>query len=453
MDRRDWSKMAVCYDSLTQSMSKYQLPYLNAVNTVSPNINTGSFKLNVVGPSVSTASPNEEDSTKRTEIDFRTLQILQKASQILYSRTTSLSDSSWVEAMHEELPQFKLQRCLDTGGLPKRKEAIGTNGLQTPLIFGKTFGQDGDADDVWSDYVEQLKIGSRTLEVKHVEYLMLNASPFEEMFEKEDNGLGLSFPKFAETHNVVAFLEKPEESDGFAEIIDFLKASSVSYALTVNPVIYTSHIEQFWATAKSSIRRDLHLDDAEGIDCLPTANRSLEELARMGIMRVLGAPEDCIQTGRSIKDIDQMLMYLVVDETQKQNDDTLCCEAFTTASEMISVVPKTIEQQQQHLQDPKDKGVVVKDPSEFRVHKATQPKARKEEEGIEEKNLKGAERRLLLERKRQERQQKNLKETKKYEEEKESEEVNEAELKKRLVIKTDEYNSKLTISTLHPIYQ
>ncbi|GJR90347.1 hypothetical protein Tco_0214358 [Tanacetum coccineum] len=95
-----------------------------------------------------------------------------------------------------------------------------------------------------------------------------------------------------------------EESDGFAEIIDFLKASSVHYALTVNPIIYTSCIEQFWATAKvhmvngvrqlqalvdkkrviiteSSIRRDLHLDDAEGTDCLPTAT-IFEELARMG---------------------------------------------------------------------------------------------------------------------------------------------------------------------------
>ncbi|GKD61898.1 hypothetical protein Tco_1299407 [Tanacetum coccineum] len=111
-------------------------------------------------------------------------------------------------------------------------------------------------------------------------------------------------PKFAETHNVVAFLEKPVESDGFAEIIDFLKASSVHYALTVNPIIYTSCIEQFWATAKvqtvngvrqlqalvdkkkviiteSSIRSDLHLDDAEGTDCLPTAT-IFEELARMG---------------------------------------------------------------------------------------------------------------------------------------------------------------------------
>ncbi|GJT42356.1 hypothetical protein Tco_0951071 [Tanacetum coccineum] len=114
----------------------------------------------------------------------------------------------------------------------------------------------------------------------------------------------MSSPKFAETQNVVAFLEKPVESDGFAEIIDFLKASSVHYALTVNPIIYTSCIEQFWATAKvqtvngvhqlqalvdkkrvivteSSIRRDLHLDDAEGIDYLPTVT-IFEELARMG---------------------------------------------------------------------------------------------------------------------------------------------------------------------------
>ncbi|GJW59242.1 hypothetical protein Tco_0105973 [Tanacetum coccineum] len=87
-------------------------------------------------------------------------------------------------------------------------------------------------------------------------------------------------------------------------ILSSHKASSVSYALTVNPVIYTSCIEQFWATAKvqtvngvrqiqalvdkkrvivteSSIRRDLHLNDAEGTDCLPTAT-IFEELARMG---------------------------------------------------------------------------------------------------------------------------------------------------------------------------
>ncbi|GKA08896.1 putative ribonuclease H-like domain-containing protein [Tanacetum coccineum] len=75
----------------------------------------------------------------------------------------------------------------------------------------------------------------------------------------------------------------------------------------LNPVIYTYCIEQFWVTAKvqtvngvrqiqalvdkkrvivteSSIGRDLHLDDAEGTDCLPTAT-IFEEL------RVLREPE------------------------------------------------------------------------------------------------------------------------------------------------------------------
>ncbi|GKF07312.1 hypothetical protein Tco_0041536 [Tanacetum coccineum] len=104
----------------------------------------------------------------------------------------------------------------------------------------------------------------------------------------------MSTPKFAETHNLVAFLEKLKESTGFEEIIDFLNASSIQYALSVNPTIYTTYIEQFWTSAKvkmvngerqiqalvdkqkviiseTSIRTDHKLDDAKGIDCLPTA--------------------------------------------------------------------------------------------------------------------------------------------------------------------------------------
>ncbi|GKB33566.1 hypothetical protein Tco_0872967 [Tanacetum coccineum] len=89
----------------------------------------------------------------------------------------------------------------------------------------------------------------------------------------------------------VAFLDKPAESEGFEQIVDFLNASSIRYALTVNPTIYTSCIQQFWATAKvktvngevqlqalvdgkkviiteTSVRRDLQLEDAKGIACL-----------------------------------------------------------------------------------------------------------------------------------------------------------------------------------------
>ncbi|GKC05971.1 hypothetical protein Tco_0997581 [Tanacetum coccineum] len=108
---------------------------------------------------------------------------------------------------------------------------------------------------------------------------------------------------FSDTHNMVAFLEKLAKSDGFHKITNFLNANQIHYALTVNPTIYTPCIEQFWATAKpktvngehqlqalvdkkkvivteTSIRSDLHLEDAGGIDCLPTAT-IFEELARM----------------------------------------------------------------------------------------------------------------------------------------------------------------------------
>ncbi|GKA92404.1 hypothetical protein Tco_0814329 [Tanacetum coccineum] len=57
--------------------------------------------------------------------------------------------------------------------------------------------------------------------------------------------------KFADTHNLVAFLEKPTGSEGFKEILDFLNANPIKYALTVNPTVYCSCIKQFWDTVKA----------------------------------------------------------------------------------------------------------------------------------------------------------------------------------------------------------
>ncbi|GKE31183.1 hypothetical protein Tco_1450505 [Tanacetum coccineum] len=110
--------------------------------------------------------------------------------------------------------------------------------------------------------------------------------------------------KFASSHNMVAFLDKSTESDGFEQIVDFLNAHPIKYALTVNPIIYIACIEQFWTTAKvqtingevqiqalvykkkviitaTSIRRDLQLADENGIECLPNVT-IFAELKRMG---------------------------------------------------------------------------------------------------------------------------------------------------------------------------
>ncbi|GKE71994.1 hypothetical protein Tco_1530066, partial [Tanacetum coccineum] len=47
---------------------------------------------------------------------------------------------------------------------------------------------------------------------------------------------------------MVAYLKKPEGSEGFHQIVDFLNASHIRYALTEYPTIYVSLIKQFWET-------------------------------------------------------------------------------------------------------------------------------------------------------------------------------------------------------------
>ncbi|GKA72052.1 hypothetical protein Tco_0778268 [Tanacetum coccineum] len=64
--------------------------------------------------------------------------------------------------------------------------------------------------------------------------------------------------KFADSHSMVAFLEKPAKSDGFKEIIDFLNAHTIN---------------------------DLRLEDAEGIECIPNVT-IFEELTRMRLVQV-----------------------------------------------------------------------------------------------------------------------------------------------------------------------
>ncbi|GJX31491.1 hypothetical protein Tco_0241346 [Tanacetum coccineum] len=110
---------------------------------------------------------------------------------------------------------------------------------------------------------------------------------------------------FCDKHNMVAYLQKSEGSEGFHQIIDFLSTSHIKYALTESPTIYVSLIEQFWQTAsastpengemeitatidgkvkvvsEASIRRHLKLEDSDGISTLPNAE-IFEQLALMG---------------------------------------------------------------------------------------------------------------------------------------------------------------------------
>ncbi|GJS33630.1 hypothetical protein Tco_0532012 [Tanacetum coccineum] len=116
--------------------------------------------------------------------------------------------------------------------------------------------------------------------------------------------------KYCDKHNQVGFLKKPEESTGFAEIVDLLKGSHIRYALTHNPTVHDSLVKQFWQTAtaltladgtlelratidtleytitEASVRSKLQLADASWIYMLP--NTEIFEG-----MRNIGYPTDC----------------------------------------------------------------------------------------------------------------------------------------------------------------
>nr|GEW22338.1 putative ribonuclease H-like domain-containing protein [Tanacetum cinerariifolium] len=102
-------------------------------------------------------------------------------------------------------------------------------------------------------------------------------------------------------------LLSPNASEGFEQILDFLNASVIQYALTVNLTIYVSCIKQFWSSVsvkkvndvvrlqalidrrkviitEDTVHQALHLDDAKSIDCLPN-EEIFAKLARMGLVR------------------------------------------------------------------------------------------------------------------------------------------------------------------------
>ncbi|GJX63186.1 putative ribonuclease H-like domain-containing protein [Tanacetum coccineum] len=242
----------------------------------------------------------------------------------------------------------------------------------TPVDLEKPLVKDGDADNV-DVHLYRSMIGSLMylttsrldimFVVKHIEYLMLNASPLKlcdedvlkgvvddrmeraattassleaeqdsgartrfETTSKQSNDLPLSrvntlrsgedsmklmelmahCTTLSELHNMVAYLEKSEGSEGFHLIINFLTESHIKNALTECLTLYVSFIEQFWQTvalstnedrvrritatidkkvkvfvSEASIRRHLKLEDSEGLKTLPTLE-IFEQLALMG---------------------------------------------------------------------------------------------------------------------------------------------------------------------------
>nr|GEX93168.1 hypothetical protein [Tanacetum cinerariifolium] len=130
---------------------------------------------------------------------------------------------------------------------------------------------------------------------------------------------------FCDYHNMIAIMKKYEHDQDFYQIVDFVEASHIRYALTFNPTVYVSHIRQFWSTARiettkegtkilttvdgklrtvseSSIRRNIKLNDEEGISIIP---EELGLLRRARIAQSSALPPVADEPASPLRDVSQ----------------------------------------------------------------------------------------------------------------------------------------------------
>ncbi|GJS97845.1 hypothetical protein Tco_0804813 [Tanacetum coccineum] len=167
---------------------------------------------------------------------------------------------------------------------------------------------------------------------------------------------------FCNNHNMVAFLQNPTGSEELHQIVDFLAGSHIRYALTADPTIYVSLIEQFWQTViidtvndreqqltvivdgqtiaitEASVRRHLQLADADGISSLPNTE-IFDQLTLMGY--VSNDDKLTFQKGVHIPLFDTMLIH---DQPGQGEGPTLTVESQHTPIASPSTLQPTTAQ-------------------------------------------------------------------------------------------------------------
>ncbi|GJV09092.1 hypothetical protein Tco_1346748, partial [Tanacetum coccineum] len=91
----------------------------------------------------------------------------------------------------------------------------------------------------------------------------------------------MSALNFAASHNMVVFLAKPTECEGFEQIFwATTKVKTVNKEVQLQALVDGKKV----IITETSLRRDLQLEDAEGIECLPNVD-IFEQLALIGMVK------------------------------------------------------------------------------------------------------------------------------------------------------------------------
>nr|GEU90679.1 hypothetical protein [Tanacetum cinerariifolium] len=138
---------------------------------------------------------------------------------------------------------------------------------------------------------------------------------------------------------MIAFLTKSDASEGFDQIVDFLNAHMIQYALMVNPTIYVSCIKQFWTSVSikksndivrlqalidrkkviitdDTIRQSLRLDDVDVVICLATDRKfNFSKYIFDSMVRNVDSPSKFLMYPRFL----QLIINVQVDDLSSHN--------------------------------------------------------------------------------------------------------------------------------------
>ncbi|GKA25461.1 hypothetical protein Tco_0711570 [Tanacetum coccineum] len=192
---------------------------------------------------------------------------------------------------------------------------------------------------------------------------------------------------------MVAFLDNPAESDGFHEIIDFLNGNQIRYALTVNPIIYTSCIQQFWARQRQTLSM-VNVLDLEKAKEIADLKKRVQKLERKKKLRTTGFKRlRKVGESRRVKSSEDKEVVVKTNQSAKEREVDTSVEdsAAPTTIKEITLAQTLIQIKQLNLKllptvattttttRPKAKGVVVQEPMEAKLieKKALQGKRKK----------------------------------------------------------------------------
>ncbi|GJY67712.1 uncharacterized mitochondrial protein-like protein [Tanacetum coccineum] len=285
------------------------------VNIVSLDVNTGSLELNVVGPLVSTASSNEEDGNCNKSVlayasfmgfsgisnGFVKSAFIWKHEEDVYvtqpTGIVKISDNShikflrWSSTSTEEGLFISLNKYV--AEILKKFNYSDVKSASTPVDLEKPLVKDGDVDDV-DVHLYRSMIGSLMyLIASRPDIIYLKGkptlglwysrdSPFELVAYTDSDYAGATQDRKSTTRDYL--FTKGFDAGRFQYLVSITAAgllTTVRHNLVL-PVQVNAAEDDFINTSiqETSIRSDLHLKDADGTYCLPTAT-IFEELARI----------------------------------------------------------------------------------------------------------------------------------------------------------------------------